>query len=265
MNKLILKSNDVIEIEDYASLLNIETMVDSYSDLDGLYAKLSDDNLSDVRFTTSDDVQYGEYTNMTLNNKELRIVDNDTYLKVSFGIRHKTEVEMKEAETYVAISYLSDEQALAVKDLHKDWNDDPIGYSYKTTNPMDARRKSNGGLWKLNKDHNKQSDWYPGSDPTLWTQIVEGHDGTLEDPIPVPDSVTTSGFEYEYGKYYSEGEDVYLCKRGGVGDPESMYGQIEKLYFMPSALVGQYFEKVDAVSESVFENEINSETNKEAE
>ena len=97
MNKLILKSNDVIEIEDYASLLNIETMVDSYSDLDGLYAKLSDDNLSDVKFTTSDDVQYGEYTNMTLNNKELRIVDNDTYLKVSFGIRQKTEAEMKEA------------------------------------------------------------------------------------------------------------------------------------------------------------------------
>jgi len=72
-------------------------------------------------------------------------------------------------------------------------------------------------------------------------QIVEGHAGTLEDPIPVPESVTTSGFEYEYGKYYSENDVVYLCQRQGILNPEEMYGQVEKLYFAPSTLVGQYF------------------------
>ena len=136
---------------------------------------------------------------------------------------------------------LTDEQALTVKALYKDWEKDPEGYPYKMSNPDDKRRNHNGKLWNLNKDHNKQAGWYPGKDPTLWTEIVEGHAETLEDPIPVPDSVTTSGFEYEYGKYYQEGDTVYLCKRGGVEDPESMYGQKEKLYFPPSAMVGQYF------------------------
>lgn len=136
---------------------------------------------------------------------------------------------------------LTDGKALTVKALYKDWEKDPEGYPYKMSNPDDKRRNHNGKLWNLNKDHNKQADWYPGKDPTLWTEIVEGHAGTKEDPIPVPDSVTTSGFEYEYGKYYSEGETVYLCKRSGVKDPESLYGQKEKLYFPPSAMIGQYF------------------------
>lgn len=136
---------------------------------------------------------------------------------------------------------LPDEQALTVKALYKDWEKDPEGYPYKMSNPDDKRRNHNGKLWNLNKDHNKQADWYPGKDPTLWTEIVEGHAGTKEDPIPVPDSVTTSGFEYEYVKYYQEGDTVYLCKRGGIEDPESMYGQKEKLFFPPSAMIGQYF------------------------
>lgn len=83
-----------------------------------------------------------------------------------------------------------------------------------------------------------------GGGPTLWEQIVEDHEGTLEDPIPVPDSVTTSGFTYVYGKYYIEGENIYLCKRGGVENPEEMYGQEETLYYGPAAMVGQYFEIV---------------------
>ena len=135
----------------------------------------------------------------------------------------------------------TDEQALAVKGLYKDWDKDPDGYHYDVENPEDKRRNHNGGLWNLNKSHNKQASWYPGADPTLWTQIVEGNDGTYEDPIPVPDSVKTSGFEYEYGKHYSESGVIYLCKRSGVENPEEMYGQKEKLYFPPSELLGQYF------------------------
>lgn len=137
---------------------------------------------------------------------------------------------------------LTDEQALKVKALYKNWEDDPEGYPYSQENPEDLRRNYNGGLWKLNKDHKKQADWYPGADPTLWTEIVDNHAGTKEDPIPVPDSVTTSGFEYEYGKYYLENGVTYLCKRGGVPNPEELYGQIEKLHYFPSSMVGTYFE-----------------------
>lgn len=150
-------------------------------------------------------------------------------------------VQAAVAVAQIQAQSLPDEQALAVKALYKNWEDDPEGYSYNMSNPDDNRRNYNGKLWNLNKGHNKQADWYPGADPALWTEIVEGYAGTLEDPIPVPDSVTTSGFEYEYGKYYQEGGIVYLCKRGRVSNPESMYGQKEKLFFSPSALLDQYF------------------------
>lgn len=134
---------------------------------------------------------------------------------------------------------LSDVEALQVKNLYNAWEKDVIGYVYSMDNSDDKRRTYDNRLWNLQKDHNKQEDWYPGADPTLWMEVIEGHEGTLEDPIPVPDSVTTSGFEYEYGKYYAEGEQIYLAKRDGKHD-----GEKEKLFFAPSALVGSYFEKI---------------------
>ena len=66
-----------------------------------------------------------------------------------------------------------------------------------------------------------------------------------EDGVYVYEVEFRSGnMEYEYGKYYSEGDAIYICKRGGVEDPESMYGQKVTLQYLPSALVGQYFEQV---------------------
>lgn len=139
----------------------------------------------------------------------------------------------------------TDAQAITVKELYENWESDPVGYHYDVDNPEDKRRNHDGGLWNLNKSHDKQLGWYPGADPTIWTEIVEGHAGTLDDPIPVPDSVTISGFDYVYGKYYVEGSTVYLCQRQNVENPEAMYGKTEKLYFAPSALVGQYFVQID--------------------
>lgn len=176
----------------------------------------------------------------------------DGKIQATFMLRQKTEEEIaiEAAETEIrnqqenidtALTYLTDQQALTVKTLHKRWEDDPDGYSYRMDNPEDRRRQYEDGLWNLQKDHEKQASWYPGADPTLWVQIVPEHAGTREDPIPVPDSVTTSGFVYVYGNYYSEGDQVYLCQRQGVPNPEEMYGEEEKLYAFPSALTGQYF------------------------
>ena len=180
----------------------------------------------------------------------LYLPDNDEVTPVRYIMEpeyrspEELQEEQQQETVQTALTYLTDKQALTVKKLYTDWEDDPVGYEYKMENPFDQRRNHNGGLWKLKKSHAKQLDWYPGADPTLWEQIVEGHAGTLEDPIPVPDSVTTSGFTYVYGKYYKEGEEIYLCKRAGVENPEEMYGQEETLYYAPSAMVGQYFEKV---------------------
>ena len=130
-------------------------------------------------------------------------------------------------------------EALTVKELIKSWDDDPDGYEYDMDNPLDLRRTYNERLWRLKKAHAKQASWYPGAEGTLWEEVIEGHAGTLEDPIPVPDSVNVSGFTYEYGKYYKDGDQIYLAKRTGKND-----GETEILFYKPSQLVGQYFELV---------------------
>ena len=71
--------------------------------------------------------------------------------------------------------------------------------------------------------------------PTLFVKIEETHGGTLEDPIPA-----SVNLEYEKGKYYIENDVVYLMNREGMADGESIV-----LHFLPSQLVGQYFEVIE--------------------
>lgn len=183
-------------------------------------------------------VEYGdELTGKYLEKYNEKVSNTQSYIeKVISG--KKAVVD----QAKIASLTNTDAQAVEVKGLYADWEDDPDGYAYDVQNQKDKRRNFGGFLWNLNKNHQKQKDRFPGAEPTLWTQLVEGYEGSYSDPIPVPDSVNVSGFEYEYGKYYIENELVYLCKRGGVLNPESMYGKKEKLYFKPSALIGQYFE-----------------------
>ena len=66
---------------------------------------------------------------------------------------------------------------------------------------------------------------------------IDGEQGGyyIDDPIPA-----VAGMEYVYGKYYIEGETVYICKRTGEAE-----GGTIVLQFLPSQLVGQYFEVVE--------------------
>ena len=89
-------------------------------------------------------------------------------------------------------------------------------------------------LYKVGQAHTTQADWTPDATPALWTVIDVVHAGTIEDPIPA-----VAGMEYEYGKYYIEGDTIYICQRTG----EAAGGKIT-LYYLPSQLVGQYFEVV---------------------
>ena len=77
--------------------------------------------------------------------------------------------------------------------------------------------------------------WNPVDASSIWTAIDIEHEGTLEDPIPA-----VAGMEYVYGKYYIEGETAYICKRTGEAE-----GGTIALQFLPSQLVGQYFEVVN--------------------
>ena len=173
---------------------------------------------------------YTELANSYAVKKDVQGYSNKISIKLS-----TPETDINNEELSVAITYASenipDELAIECKSIFDNWEDLAEGTEIK----QGKRLNYNGGLWKCAKTHNKQSDWYPGA---------EEHAGTQEDPIPVPDSVTTSGFTYVYGKYYQEDSDIYLCQRGSVEDPESMYGQEVKLNYAPSALIGHYFVKI---------------------
>lgn len=77
-------------------------------------------------------------------------------------------------------------------------------------------------------------NWTPADALSIWTAIDIEHEGTLEDPIPA-----AAGMEYIKGKYYNEDGTIYLMNRQGMADGESVV-----LHYLPSQLVGQYFEAV---------------------
>lgn len=126
---------------------------------------------------------------------------------------------------------LPDTQAITVKAIYPAWSPDSVQYA------VDYKVLHEDILYKCISTHTSQESWAPGVAPSLWTAVETGeHAGTKEDPIPVPETVTTAGMEYECGKYYSEGGTVYLMDRQGMDEGDKV-----TLYFPPSALIGQYF------------------------
>lgn len=236
MENLILKDQSKLEIEEGYTIARLVTYVDGYADLQGLAEKLTQDNLSAIqRVSQETEEVLGTYSDMTVTTPLFKVNLAGDRLQVIFGLRALTEEELKAPAVNTAIVYLSDEQALTVKTLYPD-------YAYGVLYKQGERAVYRGILFKTLQEHTSQKGWEPGVAPSLWVALESGSEaGTLEDPVPVPDTVTTSGMEYEYGKYYKEGDAVYLCQRGGVENPESMYGQKITLSYPPSALVGQYF------------------------
>lgn len=64
-----------------------------------------------------------------------------------------------------------------------------------------------------------------------------GKFGDINNPIAVVGNVSTDGYLYTYGLYYSYGGKKYKCERGGAPDTT---GSI-KLYYTPDQLIGHYF------------------------
>lgn len=126
---------------------------------------------------------------------------------------------------------LSDGEAASVPELITAW-------AYPVKYNEGDRRSYGGKVYKVRpgQGHTSQADWTPDKTPALWAVIDAEHAGTQEDPIPA-----ARGMEYEYGKYYLDGEDgkVYLCERTG----EAAGGKIV-LQYLPHELVRNYFTAV---------------------
>ena len=130
-----------------------------------------------------------------------------------------------------AATSLPDGEAATAVELFPKW-------AYPVSYAVGNRVSDDGKLYKCQQAHTSQEGWKPSATPALWVVVDVAHAGTLDDPIPA-----SRGMEYEYGKYYLDGEDgnTYLCQRTG----EAAGGTIV-LQYMPHELVGQYFEAVTA-------------------
>lgn len=96
---------------------------------------------------------------------------------------------------------LTDQEALAVKNLQKEW---------KSGEKVEVgdRRQYKDLLYKCRQAHTTQDNWTPDVYQAGWEVIDETHAGTKEDPIPY-----SSGMQIYNGKYYTEDGILYLCNR----------------------------------------------------
>lgn len=136
-------------------------------------------------------------------------------------MKHADLVAFLKAARFTA----DDQTALTGMELYPVW---AVGLAVE----VGQRYRYGDRLYKVVQPHTTQADWTPDVTPALWTVIDVTHAGTIDDPIPA-----VAGMEYVKGKYYVEGTTIYLMNRQGMNDGESVV-----LQFLPSALVGQYFE-----------------------
>lgn len=118
------------------------------------------------------------------------------------------------------INALSDDAALIATELFEKWN------PQKEYSEGD-RFLYNGNLYRCKKKNPVNPTWTPDVVYDYYEPVAKPtENGTIDKPI-----TAVAGMEYEKGKYYADNGKIYLCVRSDV------------LYYLPSALVGNYFEE----------------------
>ena len=122
---------------------------------------------------------------------------------------------------------VSDSIAVANKNLYEEWKES-VSYA------ENKRVRYADKLYKCRQAHTSEAQFTPDLIPALWVVIDEEHAGTIDDPIPA-----VKNMEYVKGLYYIEDGNIYLMNREGMEEGEKV-----TLAYLPSELVGQYFELV---------------------
>lgn len=115
---------------------------------------------------------------------------------------------------------VDDNTALRMKDFYPVW-------AKNTAYAAGYKVQYNGKLWRC-KDpgHTSQAGWEPSiNTASLWEEICESHDGTLEDPIPYDGNMAL-----ESGKYYIQDYVIYLCTRDTVNPVYNPLAELVGLY-----------------------------------
>ena len=140
-------------------------------------------------------------------------------------MRKQKAMEFRQAAA-LAAQGATNGQALTMPSMYPMWAPDtPYGGEGE---PRIVRRPE-GKLYRIRQAHTSQTGWEPENTPAMWEYIDVEHAGTIDDRIPA-----ILNMAYFKGKYYSEAGALYLCTR----DSEV------PMAYLPSQLVGQYFEVV---------------------
>ena len=136
-------------------------------------------------------------------------------MRKSEAIRLRSHIE-------TAVQSLSDSDALEAVTLYQEW---ATGQTYAAGYKV----QHGGKLCRCLQAHTSQAGWEPENAASLWTEICETHDGTIDDPIPY-----SGNMALESGKYYIQDYVIYRCTRG----------TINPVYNALADLVGIYVETV---------------------
>lgn len=233
MEKLILKDGTEIEIEAGSFLGYITARVNSYADFADLAKKLTDDNLSDIVIGSQ------SYKNTTIAKSEFKLTNEEDHIKAKFALREMTADELKIPAAEQAAEMLTDEQAVKIKGLYPIWKS-LIGKTVKSG----TRFTYGDDLYKVIAPEPLliQEQYIPGQGTSsIYSRISDDEqEGTIDNPIEVPEDVTTNAFTYVIGKYYSWNGQTYICQRQGEED-----GTEHSFVYSPDQLIGQYFEIVE--------------------
>lgn len=117
---------------------------------------------------------------------------------------------------------VDDNTALRMLSYYPEW---AAGVDY----PAGYKVQRNGKLWRVVQAHTAQVGWEPEVAASLWEQINETYDGTIDDAIPYSGNMALAE-----GLYYTQDGVVYKCTRDTVNP----------VYAALRELVGLYVEEV---------------------
>ena len=203
------------------------TIVDDYTALGQLSAKLTTENLATIKVEDMYGTEF-TYHNFSPADENKFIIMKETGLGLTVMMRLH-EMDEKDVQTDVLLNIaqgVDDEKALTIKSVYPQW-DTLIG----KTVPINTKFIWYDKLYKTKQpDMLIQKQFQPGTIGTeaLYEYIDETHEGTYEDPIPYAGNMTL-----EKGKCYEQYGVVYMCTNGtGI----AVYDRLEYL----TAFVAQY-------------------------